>query len=92
MSVLNLTSITTILDFIINDTLPLEYTKKFIDLEDTFNNTMKTELINYYSKHNIYSSLRYKRTIESWMLDNIIHLELTNYYKTIYELELNESI
>ena len=92
MSVFNLTSITTILDFIINDTLPIEYTTKFIDLEDIFNNTIKTELINYYSKHNIYSSLRYKRTIESWMLDNIIYLELTNYYKTIYELELNESI
>ena len=86
MSVLNLTSITTILDFIINNTLPLEYAKKFIDLEYTFNNTMKTELINYHSNHNIYSSLRYKRTIDQWMLDNIIHLELTNYYKTIYEL------
>ena len=86
MSVLNLTSIETILDFIINDTLSLEYTKKFIDLEDSFNNTMKPKLINYYFKNNIYSSLRYRRTIDHWMLDNIIYLELTNYYKTIFEL------
>ena len=83
MPVLNLTSIASILDFIINDTLPLEYSKKFIDLENTFNNKMKQELIIYYSNHNIYSSLRYKRTIEAWMLNNIINLELTNYYKTI---------
>ena len=90
MSSLNLDSIRTILEFIINDTIPLKYTKKFIDLEDTFNNTIKIELKNFYYKHNIFSSLRYKRTIETWMLTSIVNMELTNYYKRVYELEINE--
>uniref|UniRef100_A0A6C0EL49 Uncharacterized protein n=1 Tax=viral metagenome TaxID=1070528 RepID=A0A6C0EL49_9ZZZZ len=89
ISSINISSVSNSLDFILNDNIPIidEYRIKFKKNDDNFERNFNKNLKNYYTNNNIYNSLRYKKTIESWMLDIILILERQNILKKcIFEL------
>ena len=89
ISSINISSVSNSLDFILNDNIPItdEYSIKFNKNDTNFERNFKQNLKNYYTNNNIYNSLRYKKNIESWMLDIILILERQNILKKcIFEL------